>query len=79
MKKFKNEDIVLNVIKAHPKVRFFINSGKISYNNDVVNDGNVALFDFLKSPSVPLDCYILAETGDILLTEDSQGLIIEEC
>lgn len=32
MKKFENGDIIINVIKAHPKVEFFANGGVVHFN-----------------------------------------------
>ena len=48
MKKFGNGDIIYNAIKTYPKVRFFANSGSVSYNNDTSTQGSAVLFDFLK-------------------------------
>jgi hypothetical protein len=81
MKKFGSGDIIYNKIKAYPKVRFFANSGSISYNNDAANEGNAVLFDFLKIPQeiVLGDCFILQENSDLILTEDGNSLIIEDC
>ena len=53
MKKFKDGEIIYNVIKAHPKVEFFANSGVVHYNkqNHPAASSNtplesVSLFDF---------------------------------
>lgn len=81
MKKFNNGDIIYNKIKAYPKVRFFVNSGSISYNN-TDTDGNAVLFDFLRAPQpavIEESCFILAENSDVLLAENSDALIIESC
>jgi hypothetical protein len=81
MKKFGTGDIIYNAIKTYPKVRFFANSGSVSYNNDTTNEGNAVLFDFLKIPQeiVLGDCFILQENSDLILTEDGNSLIIEDC
>jgi hypothetical protein len=81
MKKFNNGDIIYNKIKTYPKVRFFVNSGSISYNN-TDTDGNAVLFDFLRVPQqtvIEENCFILAENSDVLLAENNDALIIEGC
>lgn len=83
MKKFGSGDIVYNKIRAYPKVRFFANSGSISYNNDTDSSGTAVLFDFLRNPPPPLvppeDCFLLAEDGQILLSENNLELQPEYC
>jgi hypothetical protein len=74
MKKFNSGDIIYNTIKAYPKVRFFANSG-------VVNSDSI--FDFLPEPPPgpipPEECFLLAEDGQTLLSEDNQELQPEYC
>jgi len=82
MKKFGSGDIIYNRIKAYPKVRFYANSGSISYNNDIDNSGNAVLFDFLRAPSGSIiieECFLLAEDGQPLLTELSENIQPESC
>jgi hypothetical protein len=81
MKKFGNGDIIYNAIKTYPKVRFFANSGSVSYNNDTSTQGSAVLFDFLKIPQelVIGECFLLQENSDLILTEDGNSLIIEDC
>lgn len=83
MKKFGSGDIIYNKIKAYPKVRFFANSGSISYNNNTDTTGNAVLFDFLRTPPPPFvppeDCLLLAEDGEGIITEDGQELQPEYC
>jgi hypothetical protein len=76
MKKFTQNDVIVNTIKVYPKIRFFVHSGSISYN-DTKNTG-VLLNDFLYiEPSQIPDGAIFTETDDALLTEDSDFLINE--
>lgn len=83
MKKFKNGDIIYNSIKTYPKVRFLVNSGSITYNNDADTNGNAVLFDFLRNPSITteevVDCLLLQENGDQILTENGDPISIENC
>lgn len=83
MKKFGSGDIVYNKIRAYPKVRFFANSGSISYNNDTDSSGTAVLFDFLRNPPPPFvppdDCILLAEDGQVIISEDGQELKPEYC
>lgn len=84
MKKFKNGDIIYNAIKTYPKVRFFVNSGSVYYNNRADTEGNAVIFALLPTTSgyIPpgeLDCNLLKEDGFVLLTEDSENLVLENC
>jgi len=82
MKKFGSGDIIYNKIKAYPKVRFFANSGSISYNNDTDNGGNAVLFDFLRGISTTppeIDCALITEEEAIIYTENDGYLLIENC
>lgn len=80
MKKFTENDIIVNTIKVYPKVRFFVHSGSVSYN-DTKNTG-VFLNDFLYQESIvnietiPAGSLLL-EDGDTLMTEDGDYIIIE--
>lgn len=82
MKKFGSGDIIYNKIKAYPKVRFFANSGSISYNN-TDNGGNAVLFDFLRGTSTTtppeIDCALLTEAEAIIYIEGDDYLLVEEC
>lgn len=84
MKKFTENDIFVNTIKVHPKVRFFAHSGSITYN-DTKNSG-VLLNDFLLgldfqvSPIPEGALFTDALPGDTeepILTEDGEYIIIE--
>lgn len=82
MKKFSSGDIIYNSIKTYPKVRFFVNSGSISYNNDTNSSGAAVLFDFLRNPPsfiTPEECFLLAEDGQTLLSENNVELQPEYC
>lgn len=77
MKKFKQEDIFRNTIKAHPRVRLFTYNGKIYYAD--TNKNYEVLNDFLLSKSVLLveDNVLLTEEGLFLITEDGTYLLLE--
>lgn len=82
MKKFTENDIFINTIKVHPKVRFFVHSGSVSFN-DTKNNG-VLLNDFLLGitgevpvPSPIPDGALITENSEYLLTEDGTYIIIE--
>lgn len=82
MKKFKNGDIIYNSIKTYPKVRFLVNSGSITYNNDADRNGNAVLFDFLRNPPIIVEtegCLLLQEDGGQILTENGDPISIENC
>ena len=82
MKKFRSGDIIYNKIKAYPKVRFFANSGSISYNNNTDSSGNAVLFDFLRGiPTTPpeIDCALLTEAEAIIYTETEGYLLVDNC
>jgi len=74
MKKFENEDIVRNVIKTHPRIRFFCYNGKVYYNNKIEN--GVVMNDFLFSNRSVYDSFLL-EDGFLLLNEDGTYLVVE--
>lgn len=80
MKKFTQNDVFVNTIKAYPKVRFFVHSGSISYND--TTDSGVLLNDFLLSLPGPGTSIIpgdtlLTEAEDPILTEDGDYIVIE--
>lgn len=78
MKKFTQNDVIVNTIKVYPKIRFFIHSGSVSYN-DTKNTG-VLLNDFLNAPVIvsPVPTTVLStEDGEFLLTEDGTFIVIE--
>ena len=80
MKRFTENDIFINTIKVHPKIRFFVHSGSVSYN-DTKNNG-VLLNDFLLNapgevPSEIPEGAIITENSEYLLTEDGTYIIIE--
>ena len=80
MKKFTENDIFVNTIKVYPKVRIFVYSGSVTYN-DTKNSG-VLLNDFLLSlpgPGTSLipENAIAAEDGIVILTEDGDYIVIE--
>ena len=83
MKKFRSGDIIYNSIKTYPKVRFFANSGSITFNNDAQTDGAAVLFDFLRG--IPqqgiteLDCILLTENLDPIITQDENYIAVEDC
>ena len=81
LKKFNNSDIFVNKIKTYPKVRVFTYSGSVYYNNSPTTGSGVSLYDFLPEPQAPapvLENLILLESGDNLVTEDGDNIIIEE-
>jgi len=79
MKKFENNEIFINRIKAYPKVRIFTYSGSMYVNNS--NEASITLNNFLNTPVVlseeePAGA-ISSESGDVMLTEDGDYIIIE--
>lgn len=82
MKKFTQGDIIYNSIKTYPKVRFFVNSGSISYNNNTDTNGNAVLFDFLRNPPIIVEtegCLLLQEDGGQILAENGDPITVENC
>jgi hypothetical protein len=83
LKKFNNNDIFVNKIKTYPKVRVFTYSGSMYYNNNSLTGSGVSLYDFLPEPqTLPgpppvIEDVILLESGDNLVTEDGDNIIIE--
>jgi len=78
MKKFTENDIFINVVKAHPKLSFFCYNGKIYVDNS--SKQTVKLNNFLQLPSgqvVALDNVLLTEGGDFLITESGDYILIE--
>lgn len=75
MKKFTQNDVFVNTIKVYPKIRFFVHSGSVSYN-DTKNNG-VLLNDFLPSPFGIPEGAILLETEEPLMTEGDDYIVIE--
>lgn len=78
MKKFEENDIFINKVKTHAKVRFFCYRGKIYINN--TQEENLKLNNFLQSsgsvtPSV--DNIILLEDGNFLITEGGDYILLE--
>ena len=79
MKKFTQNDVIVNTIKVYPKIRFFVHSGSISYND--TNNSGVLLNDFLylegqATPIIP-DSVLAMETEEPILTEDGEYMLIE--
>lgn len=89
MKKFKKEDILINTIKAHPKVEFFMNNGVIWWDRQHYPDkssdvpyGSVGLFELVNKVLPPrfgteVDGALLTEESDFIMTEDDQNLAFE--
>lgn len=92
MKRFKEGEIFHNVIRAFPKVKFLANNGLVRFDRQNypaaasnIPIQSVALFDLINKqyagPSSVIgptvDGAILAETGDFLVTEAGDNLIIE--
>ena len=78
MKKFTENDIFINTIKAHPKLSFFCYNGKIYVDNS--SKQTVKLNNFLQLPSgagVTIDNALLAEDGSFLITESGDYILIE--
>lgn len=80
MKKFTENDIFVNTIKVYPKVRFFVHSGSVVYND--TKDSGVLLNDFLLSlpgPGTSLipEGAITTEDGIVIITEDGEYIVIE--
>lgn len=78
MKKFTENDIFINTIRAHPRVSFFCYNGKVYIDNS--SDQQVKLNDFLRLPSgvvVSLDNSLLTEDGNFLITESGDYILIE--
>lgn len=82
MKKFRSGDIIYNSIKTYPKVRFFANSGSITFNNDADNSGAAVLFDFLRGTPQAIsefDCIILTEASNPIITQNENYIAVENC
>lgn len=80
MKKFEKEDILRNVINAHPKVRFLCYNGNMYYNNTTKEDLTLNKFLSLQTSDewmVTTDGVIVTELGEAILTENGDYLIIE--
>lgn len=79
MKKFESSQLFYSSIKAHPRIRFFCYDGKI-YVNDSAEEylklSNFLLLQTEEAGELPENS-ILTETGELLLTEDGNYLIIE--
>ena len=78
MKKFEKGEILRNVVKTHPRSRFFCYNGQIYYNNTEALGAR--LNDFMQQGwdiSFSIDTGILLESGAFLLTEDGDYILIE--
>lgn len=78
MKKFEQGDILINTVKAHPKVRLLGYGGRIYVNNTA--ETVMRLNDFLQivAPEIPpaLDA-ILTEAGLYIITQSGNYLLVE--
>lgn len=78
MKKFEKGEILRNVLKTHPRCRFFCYNGEIYYNNTEALGAR--LNDFFQQEwdtSLSIDNRVLLESGAFLLTEDGDYILIE--
>ena len=85
MKKFEENDVFVNKVRAYPKVSFFVYNGKVFYNN--TDEEGIVLNSFLTanienykaavaaSPTSPEG--ILTEDLELILTENGDYLIVE--
>lgn len=71
MKKFEKGDILKNVLKTHPKVRFFCYDGQIYYDNSIYTE--LELNNFLQ----PRGKSILTEDGIDMVTEAGNRITME--
>lgn len=78
MKKFEKGDILINTVKAHPKVRLLGYGGRIYINNTAEVVLRLNEFFQVVAPTIPpiIDAilteaglYVITENGDYLLTE----------
>lgn len=83
MKKFEQNDLFINKIRAYPKVSFFVYNGKVFYNNtgkdfiELNSFLNVDL-DAAKQGPKPVETYIiLTENSEYLKTEADENIILE--
>ncbi len=87
MKEFKDGDIFHNIIRAYPKVSFFLNSGVAHYNKQNYPAGSSRIpiesvgFNELINPiyigpstGIVVDGALMAENTDFLLTETGDYL-----
>ena len=74
MKKFEKGEILRNVLKTHPRCRFFCYNGQIYYNNTEALGAR--LNDFFQQGWDPIDNGILLQSGAFLLTEDGDYILI---
>lgn len=56
LKKFRESDVLLNTMKAHPRCEFFVYDGKIYYNNTPTQSGSFAS-NVLNVPSGHISLY----------------------
>jgi hypothetical protein len=82
LKKFEENDVFVNRVKAYPRVRVFTYSGSMYYNNNSTSSDGVKLYDFLMEPSgsggpVVPPTTMTTEDGIYLLTEDGEFIILE--
>ena len=56
LKEFKESDVLLNTMRAHPRSEFFIYDGKIYYNNTPTQSGSFA-DNILNVPSGHISLY----------------------
>lgn len=78
MKKFEEGDILINTVKAHPKVRLLGYGGRIYISNTakVVTRLNEFLQIAIPEISPVLDA-ILTEVGLYIITESGNYLLVE--
>jgi hypothetical protein len=78
MKKFEKGDILINTVKAHPKVRLLGYAGQIYVNNTAETVLKLNEFFQIVAPTIPpitdailteAGLYIITEAGNYLLTE----------
>lgn len=79
MKKFSQNEILINTLKTYPKIKIFVNNGNIYYNNNLKSGPE--LNDFLlgldqEISAIPAGA-IFTEASEPLLTEDGDYIIIE--
>lgn len=78
MKKFEEGDILINTVKAHPKVRLLGYDGKIFVNNTAEVVARLNEFLQISAPGAPpITDAILTESGLFIITESGNYLLIE--
>lgn len=78
MKKFEENDILINKVRAYPKVSFFVYDGKVYYNK--TNKDGVVLNNFLSTDLEKLkqsQSPVQPSTQENITTENSEPVLAE--